>query len=705
MKMIRRLSIALALFSILSAAKPAVLAEAATVTTFDDLLSEIEAVPDDGTETVLKINDNITLSSALPIKKGQNITVMSAGDASFTLAQANGRHFNVDGSLTLANIVLDGGTTGGGVEVVGSFLMMEGAVIRNCSANHGGGVHVDSRGNFSMEGGTIDNNKAMDGGGVFVIGGAADITGGAIVNNTATANNKTALGGGIFVSSDGTVNVAGTVNISGNKAVGDNATSVGGGICANNSIVTIQDNVRITGNEAGNASGKYGLGGGIYATSSTVDLSGNVKIDSNKAIGSQGFGGGIFLYTEDTSSDVLTIIGGVEISGNVAGDEGGGIYTADSTYSNLSADMQTVFAGNSASSAYAPPEDALQLYPNIQFASVSIASHPLNNYDINYSSGDLLTYTVTYAANGGAGSHSVADIIPGGTHTVLTPDETGISRANYTFTCWNTKTDGTGTSYVSGGEVTVNGNVTLYAQWREKLEKGYHFAYLVGYPEGDIRPDRNITRAEAASIFFRLLTQDYRTDIWSKMNDYPDVNAGDWYNNAISTLTNGGILSGYPDGFFDPASSITRAEFASIAARFAAETDTDSAGSSSAFSDISGHWAKSHIDLAAALGYVSGYEDGTFRPDNPITRAEVAALLNRVLNRHVESEDDLLGGMVTWSDNISGKWYYFAIQEATNSHYYERKADGINELWTSLQAVPDWSVLEAPDAEPGDISN
>ena len=160
--------------------------------------------------------------------------------------------------------------------------------------------------------------------------------------------------------------------------------------------------------------------------------------------------------------------------------------------------------------------------------------------------------------------------------------------------------------------------------------------------------------------------------------------------NAVSTLDNGDIVKGYPDGTFKPNGKITRAEFASIAVRF----DTSATGEVSVpFTDISGHWAEDNIKKAYELGYISGYPDGTFRPNEPITRAEVASLINNVLNRHVNSDDDMLEGMVTFPDNTPDAWYYYAIQEAVNGHDYERKADGKNEKWLELVSPPDWSVF------------
>ena len=217
-----------------------------------------------------------------------------------------------------------------------------------------------------------------------------------------------------------------------------------------------------------------------------------------------------------------------------------------------------------------------------------------------------------------------------------------------------------------------------------------HFAYVIGMPDGTVRPEANITRAEVATIFFRLLREDVREKNMSASNPFPDVTEGAWYNHAVSTLWQMGILKGSDDGKFHPNDSITRAEFAAIAARF---SDTKVTGATAAFNDIANHWARDEINYAAALGWVNGWTDGGFHPDVAITRAEAMTLVNRVLNRNPRSKDALLGGMVEWPDNAdTSKWYYLAVQEATNSHDYER--DGSYEKWTGMDTAPNWTRYE-----------
>ena len=218
-----------------------------------------------------------------------------------------------------------------------------------------------------------------------------------------------------------------------------------------------------------------------------------------------------------------------------------------------------------------------------------------------------------------------------------------------------------------------------------------HFAYIVGYGNGEVRPQNNITRAEVATIFFRLLTDDVRDENLTKTNRYSDVTRADWYNTAVSTLSSMGIITGYPDGTFRPNAAITRAEFAAIAARF----DNDGDKTAAKFSDIATHWAKDEISIAYNNGWINGYPNGTFGPQRDITRAETMTLVNRVLNRQPETEDDLLPNMTVWTDNANPKaWYYLAVQEATNSHYYKFKTNSKYEKWTELRETRDWTQLE-----------
>ena len=246
-----------------------------------------------------------------------------------------------------------------------------------------------------------------------------------------------------------------------------------------------------------------------------------------------------------------------------------------------------------------------------------------------------------------------------------------------------------------GEDVTANYKITYVdgvLKAIEVLNKEIHFNYVIGYTDGTIRPSNNISRAEVATIFFRLLTDEARTQYTTTAGNFTDVKAGMWCNRAIATLTNMGIIKGYTDGTFRPNADITRAELATIIARFA-KLDVNT----KTFSDINGHWAQKSIELAAGNGWINGYEDGTFRPNNNITRAETFAMINRVLDRQTESVSDLLpmSDMNMWSDNLNeNAWYYKDVQEATNYHKCDRVGDSVYEKWTEKVPDIDWASYQ-----------
>ena len=297
------------------------------------------------------------------------------------------------------------------------------------------------------------------------------------------------------------------------------------------------------------------------------------------------------------------------------------------------------------------------------------------------SSHHSIRYTLHYESNGGTAYKD--ERYSSGTKVTLDKTPT---RESYTFTGWYA--DKALTQKIT--TVTMNSDKTVYAGWEatgvpDKLNGDDHFAYIIGYPDGKVHPKGNISRAETATIFFRLLKADIRDGNLTTDNEFSDVSDGQWHNKAISTMAKLGIVKGRRADSFDPDASITRAEFAAICARF----NTKPVENSGSFSDISGHWAENEIERAAAFGWISGYPDGTFHPDARITRAEAMTMINRVLCRMPQSEDDLLDSMVTWPDNKPSDWHYLAVQEATNSHDFDRQGE-VGESWTKLTSVPDW---------------
>ena len=320
-----------------------------------------------------------------------------------------------------------------------------------------------------------------------------------------------------------------------------------------------------------------------------------------------------------------------------------------------------------------------------------------------------VTYEVTGDIPSDAGAvPAAAKVKKGGSYTVAPVQTTSQSR--YTFSGWRINGVGDVVTEIKD----IQQDVKLIGVWTRRSSGGGggsskptvdipddvptglngddHFAYIVGYPNGNVEPNGNITRAEVATIFFRLLTEEVRTANSTQSNSLSDVTRGQWFNHAVSTLSSMGIVKGHNDGTFAPNAPITRAEFAAIAARF----DDKNTDTSSKFTDIASHWAKNEIGIAANKGWINGYPDGTFRPNQYITRAEAMTLINRVLNRLPENSSDLLDSMIKWPDNSDASaWYYLAVQEATNSHAYSDKSkDDKYEKWTTIRDARDWTELE-----------
>ena len=307
-------------------------------------------------------------------------------------------------------------------------------------------------------------------------------------------------------------------------------------------------------------------------------------------------------------------------------------------------------------------------------------------------------YTVTYKVDTEVVGTDVYDF---NSDVVIRPVPT---KEGYTFSGWKIGNADAKNFKMPAHDVIIEGTfaknssghhhrrptVTIPDKVPTGLNGNDHYAYIVGYPDKTVRPQNGITRAEVATIFFRLLTDETRDANSTKSNSYSDVAAGAWYNHAVSTLSAMGIVKGDSDGKFNPNAPITRAEFAAIAARFDDKANTTTAD----FSDIASHWAKNEISAASNNGWITGYPDGTFRPDNKITRAEAMTLVNRVLKRLPETAEDLHDDMIKWSDNSdASQWFYLAVQEATNSHYYKAK-ENKSEKWTELRDTRDWTELE-----------
>ena len=299
-------------------------------------------------------------------------------------------------------------------------------------------------------------------------------------------------------------------------------------------------------------------------------------------------------------------------------------------------------------------------------------------------------YTLRYVTNGGK---SIASETKSKRWTKDYEDLPMPTRAGYRFDGWYY--DSALKNEVTG-DVKVNSRtVTLYAGWigssvPDSLNGEDHFAYVQGYADGTVRPNTPVTRAQVATILFRLLDESVRKEYLTENNTFTDVASNYWANTAISTMANMGVFKGRTADRFDPNAPITRGEFAAVCARF----DDSKVKTTETYSDINGYWAANEILRAAALGWVQGYQDGSYRPNNSITRAQVVTMINRVLCRIPEENADLLKGMSSFTDCAEDDWCYLAIQEATNSHGYKTKSGSIHEKWTDLNTAPDWSRFE-----------
>ena len=594
------------------------------------------------------------------------------------------------GSLTMDNCHVEGNTApdcGGGMILRHSELNAAKSFFENNTAKYGAGIYFGDTPNEAEEGcsgehnhlitdSTISGNTVLDpengiGGGMYV-GTTSNLT---LRNSKLLNNNGASQGGAIVAYSAGTIELDG-VSISENKA------QSGAGILALCTAVG-NTNIHLLNGTAIDKNTATAYGGGIYGDALANTLS--VTVENSSVSGNTAAGGaGIFTYK--SGSAVINVdlqSGAVMHNNNAVTNMGGAIYAYNAANINIA--KNSAVYNNTAKTA---GDDLLFngatfTLPNAKDMSGDrILSS--NKAEITgwYHDG---WFKWNAAAQDGKGGYEEI-----GRWTVETADEyTPVENDSHAISLKAaTKKSSSGGS--SGGGGGRKPTVTIPDDVPTGLNGDDHYAYIVGYPNGNVEPNGNITRAEVATIFFRLLTEEVRTANSTQSNSLSDVTRGQWFNHAVSTLSSMGIVKGHNDGTFAPNAPITRAEFAAIAARF----DDKNTDTSSKFTDIASHWAKNEIGIAANKGWINGYPDGTFRPNQYITRAEAMTLVNRVLNRLPENSSDLLDSMIKWPDNSDASaWYYLAVQEATNSHYYKTKENKF-EKWTELRETRDWTELE-----------
>ena len=622
-------------------------------------------------------------------------------------------------------------TNGSGGAVAAFFGVTElnitgGTLTKNSAKNYGGGVFLYQATNATISNGTISENKAYKGGGVCLYYySAAKQTGGSIENNVAVE------GGGVY---GGTYTMTGGVIKDNNNSLTDEERlwREGDGVYVGTAF-NLGDAAEISTNndvylKEGASVAKEGRYINVISSYTGASTAKPIQIHSedhtveNTEIGTQ-----LVRYTTDAGGDTAAAkadANGIFVpswkmpEGLVIGQSKAAGKTDWMTYVPA-VKIQYQWVSTDNPSDVTPPADDYIRTGTAYTAKAQEATHESYTFagwftdadcTLSYEDGTVLnTDTILCgkwdkiatppSSGGGGGSHGTKYYIlhyesNGGTkyedekykkNTVVILDKIP-KRVGYTFTGWYA--DQELTDKIT--KIKMTSDKTVYAGWKatdvpETLNSDNHFAYIVGYEDGTVRPNANISRAEVAAIFFRLLKDDVRDDNLTANSVFTDVAFGKWYNKSISTMAKIGIVKGRTADTFVPNAPITRAEFAAICSRF----DRSDVEVRSNFNDISGHWAENEIRRAASLGWIQGYTDGSFKPDQNITRAEAASMINRMLHRLPETVEDLLDGMIQWPDNQPSDWYYINMQEATNSHDFKQKGE-INEHWTELTANPDW---------------
>lgn len=638
---------------------------------------------------------------------------------------------SVKANLTLNNVTVTNNYTkncsgGGGICTLGGILTINNATIANNeSDDEGGGIFAENT-VVEIQKAVIRNNCASLAGGIYIVNDEDIINvgenyqlGTKVVNipdkdsvisyATIESNTASSIGGGLYIGGQN------ELTISNSTISGNNGSAQGGGIVAYSPAELVLDNTDVFQNEAAAGAGLF-----AYATASGnthITLKNKTAFMNNTA---DGFGGGLYIQKLSGNQPVVDVENSA-LYNNTAATAGDDLLLSGATYtlpvaSQMPGDKKLASDGEDITGWYhdgwykwnPTANDGKGSYEEIGRWTVDTADEykPVANDSqaISLKAAHAQMFTVTYT-DGVDNEEVFKDQVYKVAKGSATPGFDGDTptRSGYTFMGWSPTV-----------AETVTADVTYIAQWKRNgghhpskpdntveipdedalgLNTDDHFAYIIGYPDGTVQPNGQITRAEATTIFFRLLTEESRSANLTKTNGYTDVASDAWYNTAVSAMTKAGIVDGYPDGTFRPDAPITRAEMAKIISLFAKLDKSESR-----FSDIAGHWAEAYIKLAAGNGWIAGYPDGTFGPQRNITRAETATMINRVLDRVPSEESHLLsrGVMQIWPDANPGDWFYLAMQEATNSHDYERNAKwaAADEQWTALRETRDWKALE-----------
>ena len=549
-------------------------------------------------------------------------------------------------------------------------------VVNSSGNGQGGGIVGYSMGELTLDHTAITDNEADFGGGIYALCTAAANTHITLQNGSSINKNSATSFGGAIYGAPVLKGIPLSITVE-SSSIYDNEAANGAGIAIYNQFdkkdatITIKSGSKLYGNKATN-----GYGGGIYSQGTTITIGENTtNSDSNE-------------------EEPITNNNGASICNNQASVGGGGIYGFNS---NIILAKDNALYNNTATTDTADTAgDDLFLNDGTTFTLPKATD--MSGDKILTADGEKITgwfYDGWFKRNAeGTGWHKISrwgkEVDGSKYYDEYTPSAGETTPMALKAAYKPAPPSGGGGGGGGGHRPKPKPTVEIPDDDALGLNNTDHFAYIVGYGNGEVQPQNSITRAEVAAIFFRLLEDGIRNENFTHQNDFSDVAADAWYCSSVSTLSRMGIIAGYPDGTFRPNAPITRAEFAAIATRF----DNNGDKTPVSFTDIIGHWAEGEITVAANHGWVSGYGDNTFRPQNQITRAETMSLVNRVLKRLPETSADLLPDMITWTDNAdTSSWYYLPVQEATNSHYYEFKENSKHEKWTELRETRDWSKL------------
>lgn len=677
------------------------------------------------------IKENAAIHSGGVVATSHGNVAVSNSTFSGNTAETGGAVYLLTGTIAAENCEFSknsADTYGGAIWTSRGAIVAKNDTFYENTANNSGGALFTQNGTGTIEECTFTKNTAaaMGGGAIGIFGGTANVKNSKFIENSTGGNggainnrsvlyieessfykNRSLKDGGAVDNNNG-----GEITITKSRFEQNQAEGNGGALNDVVSVIHIRDSAFVQ-----NIAKKHG--GAIYIDFAyLLNINGNTAFSGNSASTAFDYGlenkGAAGMYPNMNWESVS--ITGTHVLNNydvafarnpiyIILYKANGGTAADRIETAKVGTTHTVLSGSKAGmsrSGYTflgwsnTPSSAAATYTGSEKIGGTASNETtIILYAIWSKNPEPASYPVTYDPNGGKGTayNTTASV----NYSILKNESgnLGYSREGYVFAGWSTDAKAAIATYNGGEAVTLTGAIKLYAVWR--LEQHQHYAYVVGYPDGTVKPNQNIIREEVAAILLRIMEERDLKASWKTTNAFPDVGNRRWSNQAVSTLADIGVVKGYPDGRFGPMVNITRAEFAAMLVRLAGVEGQTAAGNH--FPDVkSTSWAVNEINLAYELNLVVGYQDGSFRPNKAITRAEAMTMINRLQGRRIKSSADLLQGMAIFSDNADAKkWYYLEVQEATNSHFCTICAEDANgvayEKWTKHSGTPDWSLL------------